>query len=301
MSVPSAVTRSAALRALIGAPGIIVAPGAYDAWSAKVIEQAGFPITYVGAGNVTAGLMGAVDVSWMTLTEMVEHTAHIVRATTTPVVVDVDTGYGNAINVIRTIQLYEGIGVSGVHIEDQVLPKRCGHFDNHQVIDEREMVRKIEAARNTCRDDGFVIIARTDAIEPLGVEAAIARANTYLSAGADMIFVEAPTTLDDLRRIPAEVRGPCMVNVVEGGKTPQLSTAEYEAMGYKLVIFPGTCLKTAAWAMRRAMRELYATGTTLGLAETMLTFDERQALTGLPEILALEAHYLRSLEDQPSR
>ena len=284
--------RNSTLRRLLSGPGLLAAPGAYDAWSARAIERAGFPLVYVGAGNLTATQMGGADISWMTLTEVVHHTRYIASAVSVPVLADADTGYGNAINVFRTVKEFEYAGVSGIHLEDQRLPKRCGHFAGKTLCEVDEMVSKVRAACAARSDPDFVVIARTDAIEPQGIDEAIRRAVAYKIAGADVIFVEAPRSVDELDRIGREVPGPLLVNVVEGGETPELALREYEELGFKIAIYPGTCLKIAGYAMGVGMRQFMATGSTVSLHAHMLSFSERQALTDLEDIRELEKVYL---------
>ena len=286
-------SRNLALRSLLAQAAITAAPGAYDAWSARAIERAGFPLVYVGTGNLTATQMGVADISWMSLTEVVRHAQYIADAVSVPVIADADTGYGNAVNVFRTVKEFERAGVSGIHIEDQVLPKRCGHFPGKLVVPTAEIVSKIKAACDARSDPNFVVIARTDAIEPAGLDEAISRALACKEAGADVIFIEAPRSETELARIGREVPGPLLVNIVEGGSTPELTLNDYETLGFKIAIYPGTCLKVAGHAMVAAMTEFMTAGTTVGLRNRMLSFDERQSLTDLALVRAREAKYLQ--------
>ena len=245
----------AQLRALLRAPSMVTAPGAYDAITARVIAQAGFPAVYMtGAG--TSASLGYPDFGLVTLTEMVANAARIVRAAEAPLIADADTGYGNELNVVRTVQEHERAGTAGIHIEDQVSPKKCGHLDDKEIVPREEFVAKIRAAVAARRDPDFVIIARTDARAVAGLDEAVARANLALQAGADLAFVEAPQTIDEIAAVPRLVQGPCLLNVVRGGKTPEVNLGDAEAMGYRVAIIPGLMLKTVLGACDAALAEL---------------------------------------------
>ena len=244
------MTRPGQLRALLGKDELVTAPGAYDCITARVIEQAGFSAVYMtGAG--TAAMLGYPDYGLVTMSEMVENAGRIAASVNVPVIADADTGYGNELNVVRTVREYEQRGVAGIHIEDQGFPKKCGHLENKVVIPLEEYVAKIRAAAAARRDRDFVIIARTDARAVLGFEQAIQRANAAIDAGADVAFVEAPESLEEVAAVPRLVRGPCLLNVVWRGKTPDVALDDAQAMGYKLAILPvllfnavvGTCDK----------------------------------------------------------
>jgi 2-methylisocitrate lyase-like PEP mutase family enzyme len=225
------------LRKLLSADGMLIAPGAYDGITARMIEQAGFQVIYMtGAG--TAATLGYPDYGLVTMSEMADNAGRIVASAGVPVIADADTGYGNEINVIRTVREYEKRGVAGLHIEDQGFPKKCGHLDRKQVITLEEYLAKIRAALAARQDPGFLIIARTDARAVLGFEEAIRRANAALQAGADMAFVEAPETLEEVAAVPKLVKGPCLLNLVWRGKTPEVGFDDAEGMGYKLAILP---------------------------------------------------------------
>ncbi|WP_052166028.1 MULTISPECIES: isocitrate lyase/PEP mutase family protein [Cupriavidus] len=254
------MTPAATLRQRLRAPGMIIAPGAYDAIGARLVEQAGFAACYMtGAG--TSAARGFPDFGLLTMSEMVENAAVMARATAIPLIADADTGYGNELNVTRTVREYEARGVAAVHIEDQVAPKRCGHLDGKEVIAHDEFVSKIRAAVEARRTPDFLIIARTDARAVLGLDEAVRRANAALGAGADMAFVEATQTLEEVAAVPRLVRGPCLLNVVPGGRTPVFDLREAEAMGYKLAILPGLMLKAAIEAGDAALAQLRATFT----------------------------------------
>jgi 2-methylisocitrate lyase-like PEP mutase family enzyme len=217
---------------------MVVAPGAYDCITARLIEQAGFPAVYMtGAG--TAATLGYPDYGLIGLTEMADNAGRIAAAVGVPVIADADTGYGNELNVTRTVREYERRGVAGLHIEDQSFPKKCGHLDNKEVIPAAQFAAKIRAAAEARTDPDFLIIARTDSRAMLGLDEAIARANAALAAGADMAFVEAPQTVQEIAEVPKRVKGPCLLNVVRGGKTPPLELAEADRQGYRLAILPG--------------------------------------------------------------
>jgi 2-methylisocitrate lyase-like PEP mutase family enzyme len=237
---------------------MLIAPGAYDAITARVIEQAGFGAIYMtGAG--TAATLGYPDYGLVTMTEMALNAARIAAASSVPVIADADTGYGNELNVIRTVREYERAGVAGLHIEDQDFPKKCGHLDRKQVIALEPYLDKIRAAAGARQDPEFLLIARTDARAVLGFEEAIRRANAALDAGADMAFVEAPETLEEAAAVPKLVRGPCLLNLVWRGKTPEIGLDDAHAMGYKLAILPALLFTAVIGACDRMLEELRRT------------------------------------------
>jgi 2-methylisocitrate lyase-like PEP mutase family enzyme len=242
-------------RALLSGPGLLIAPGAYDALTARLIEQAGFPLVYMtGAG--TAAARGFPDYGLVTLTEMAETAGVLARSVAIPVLADADTGYGNELNVTRTVREFESRGVAGIHLEDQVAPKRCGHLDGKAVIDRDAFVSKIRAAVAARDDQDFVIIARTDAVAVHGLDDAIERANAALAAGADLAFVEAPPSLDDVAAIPRRVDGPCLLNLVPGGKTPITDLQQVASMGYRIVILPVLLIGAAVAACEAVLSGL---------------------------------------------
>ena len=262
---------------------MVIAPGAYDGIGARLIEQAGFSAVYMtGAG--TSAARGYPDFGLLTLTEMVDNAALMARAISVPLIADADTGYGNELNVTRTVREYEARGVAAIHIEDQVAPKRCGHLDGKLVIPREEFVSKIRAAVEARRTKEFIIIARTDARAMMDMDEAIWRANAALDAGADMAFVEALQTREEVAAVPKRVHGPCLLNVVPGGRTPVFDLREAETMGYKLAILPGLMLKAAIEAGDAALAELKATSiapsVNRSVAETFRRFgaDEWDAL-----------------------
>jgi 2-methylisocitrate lyase-like PEP mutase family enzyme len=269
------------LRELLAGERIVVAPGAYDALSARLIEQAGFDVVYMTGSGAANSLLGQPDLGLTTMTEMASQAARICAATTLPVVADADTGYGGPLNVRRTVQEYERAGVAGLHIEDQVFPKRCGHFEVKQVIPVDEMVGKIRAALAARTDPNLVIIARSDAAAVEGLDAAVRRGEAYQDAGADALFIEAPRSVEDLRTIGRSFRVPLVANMVEGGATPLQPAAELDAMGFRLVLYAGALLRTAAFAMQQTLEYLHTTGSTIGMEDRLITFDERNRVTDL--------------------
>ena len=287
--------KSATLRNLILDKDILVMPGAYDAASAKIIEQVGFKAVTLGGYPSSASILGKPDVSLLTLTEIVNHTRNIVEAVDIPVFTDGDTGHGTVTNVIRTVREFEMTGAAGLFIEDQVFPKRCGHMEGKQVIPTEEMIPKIKAAVDTRIDPDFIIMARTDALAINGIDDAIERANLYKEAGADLIFIEAPNTKEHMIRINQEVNAPTMAIQVEGGKTPFFPAKDLEEIGYNVVVFPISTLYAAAWAVRNVMEELYTTGSTIGSIDTMISFDNFNQLLGLVEIREKESFYYNEI------
>jgi 2-methylisocitrate lyase-like PEP mutase family enzyme len=261
MTTPSALAKStppSRLRELLRQPQLVVAPGVYDGITARLAQQAGFPAVYMTGAGVSASL-GYPDYGLLTMSEMVERAGVIARSVTVPVVSDADTGYGNELNVTRTVRDFESRGVAAIHIEDQVSPKRCGHLDGKVLVGADEFVSKIRAAVAARRDADFMIIARTDARTVTGLDDAIARANAALEAGADLAFVESPLSREEVEAIPHRVNGPCLLNVVQGGNTPVWDLREVQQMGYRLAIVPGACLLPALVAMDAALDELAAT------------------------------------------
>ena len=252
---PSSTT--AKLRALLQQDGMLVAPGAYDCVGARVIEQAGFPAVYMtGAG--TAATLGYPDYGLITMSEMAENAGRLATAVRVPVIADADTGYGNELNVTRTVREYERRGIAGLHIEDQGFPKKCGHLDNKAVIPLDEFLAKVRAAAAARTNPDFLLIARTDARAVIGFEEAVQRMNAALAAGADMAFLEAPQTPAEVAAVPRLIKGPCLLNVVSGGKTPVLDLAEAERLGFKLAILPGILFQTALAAFDAVLADTKA-------------------------------------------
>jgi methylisocitrate lyase len=283
----------ALLRKILQDPEILIAPGAHNAFTAKIIEQAGFKAVYMTGSGAAMDLLGLPDLGFLTMSEMVAHARNIVQATSLPVIADADTGYGNALNVMRTVREYEGAGVAGLHIEDQVAPKRCGHFSGKEVISREEMIGKIKAALDSRRDQNLVVIARTDARAVMGLQEAIERGVAYAEAGADMIFVDAPESAEELSLIARSIPAPLMANLSEGGKTPLLSAQELQDMGYKLVIYPRSAAGAAAKAIQELMAVLKRDGTTEKYLERIISFEGRNQITGLAYYRELDKKYLR--------
>jgi 2-methylisocitrate lyase-like PEP mutase family enzyme len=249
------MSKTEEFRDLMRQDEMIIAPGAYDCITARLIEQAGFEAVYMtGAG--TAATLGYPDYGLVTMSEMADNAGRIAEAVSVPVIADADTGYGNELNVVRTVREYERRGVAGIHIEDQGFPKKCGHLDNKVLIPLEDYLAKIRAAASAKRDPNFLIIARTDARAILGFEEAIRRANAALEAGADMAFVEAPQTLEEVAAVPRQVKGPCLLNVVWRGKTPDVSLDDAQGMGYKLAILPALLFTEVIGLCDRLLQEL---------------------------------------------
>ena len=280
------------LRALLAQEKLITAPGVYDGLSARIAEAAGVAVLYVSGGAI-ARSMGYPDMGLVTLTEMQKRLEEIRAVTALPLIVDADTGYGNALNVIRTIRAYARSGAAALHIEDQVEPKRCGHYEGKQVVASAEMVQKIRAAVEACGDSGLLIIARTDARAVLGLDAAIERGNAYAEAGADMVFVEAPQSVEEIERIALEVKAPLVINMFQGGKTPLVPAEQLTAFGYRIMLVPSDLQRAAIRAMQRAAAEIRTHGHTTAMTEDMASFAEREELIGLAEAQALQHRFLK--------
>src|SRR3984885_7880666 len=279
------------LRQLIARDGYTMVPGAYDTLTARLVEAAGFDAVYLTGGGYSRA-SGYPDRGLLTVVENVHFIGLTVEAVGIPVIADADTGYGNAINVIRTVREYEKSGVAGFHIEDQIAPKKCGHYEGKEVIPKAEMVGKIKAAVDTRRDRDMVIIARSDARAVEGLSAAIDRVNAYLEAGADVGFVEAPQTVEELRVVGRSVNGPNLVNVFEGGKTPMLAAAELAEMGFRLGIYPSQTHRAAIRAAQRVLAVLKEDGHTTRIESELCTFQERELAVGTAAWRELEEKYL---------
>jgi methylisocitrate lyase len=273
--------RTTRLKQLIAAPEILVMPGVHDALGVRLAEAAGFDALTAGGYGATATLLGRPDSSQLSLTELADMYSRFCDATELPMLADADTGFGNVTNVARAVRLYEKAGVAGLFIEDQVFPKRCGHMTGKAVVQPAEWLAKIKAALDARDDPDFVIMGRTDALAVNGVDDAIERAQLARTAGADLLFVEAPTSVDQMRRICREISGPCLANNVETGLSPLLPAAELQKIGYAAVVFP----VAATYAVAYALRELFATirksGSSADFLPQMLKFDEFNELVGL--------------------
>jgi 2,3-dimethylmalate lyase len=282
----------ASLRAMFGAGETVLAPGCYDALGARLVEEAGFPAVYMTGFGSAASHLGRPDVGLMSLPEMVDNARRIASAVDIPVVADADTGYGNSINVIRTVREYEAAGVAAIHIEDQVMPKKCGHMEGKQLVPAGEMVAKVSAAVAARRSDEFLIIARTDARAVEGLDEALTRAQMYADAGADALFVEAPQTEAEIETVARSFPDvPLLFNYAEGGKTPPVSYERLRELGFSAVIFPLTLMLVATQAMRAALSRVKAEGTPIELLPSLLGFDEFVDFIGLPEIRELEQRF----------
>jgi 2,3-dimethylmalate lyase len=285
----------ATLRELIDAGEMVLAPGCYDALGARLIEAAGFSAAYMTGFGSAASRLGRPDIGLMTLPEMVDNARRIVQAVDIPVVADADTGYGNPLNVIRTVQEYETAGVAAIHLEDQVMPKKCGHMEGKQVVPAAEMAAKIEAAVAARRSPDFLIIARTDARAVEGLDAALRRARRYWEAGADVLFVEAPQSVSEIEAVAEEFPdAPLLFNYAEGGKTPPVTYEFLREKGFSLVIFPVSLLLAATGAMRAALDRIKADGTPIELLPSLVPFDDFLDFIGLPEVRELERRFAGS-------
>lgn len=277
---------------LAGRP-IVVAPGVYDALSALLVERAGFAAAYLSGASIAYTRFGRPDVGLIGMSEVADTLALVTDRVDIPVIVDADTGFGNALNVMRTVRAFERAGAGAIQIEDQVSPKRCGHLAGKALVTADEMTGKVKAALDARHDARTLIIARTDAVAVEGLDAALDRAQRYAEAGADILFVEAPQSLDEMRRVTKRLapKAPLLANMVEGGQTPMLSAAELEAMGFSLVIFPGGTVRALAHAARDYLDSLKAHGTTAPFAERMFDFAEMTGIVGTDDMLATGKRY----------
>ena len=255
-----------------------------------LIERAGFPLVYATGGGIARSI-GLPDLGLLSFTEVLQRVKEIVRSTSLPVIADADTGYGNALNVIRTVREFEDAGVAALHIEDQIFPKRCGHYEGQSLISAQEMKGKIEAAVHARQDRDMVIIARTDACSAFGLDEAVSRAGNFVEAGADAIFIEAPRSLQEIKAIARQIRAPLIFNMTEGGKSPVVSMAKLEELGFKIVLLPSDLQRVFIGAARRVL-EARLRGE-VGLLEGMSSFKERDEMVGLDSYLHLEKRYVR--------
>ncbi|WP_413174907.1 isocitrate lyase/PEP mutase family protein [Anabaena azotica] len=285
------MSTSQKLRELLARPEIIVIPGVYDCLSAKLVEQAGFDVAATSGFGIAASTLGLPDYGFLTATEMLYSVGRIAQSINIPLIADCDTGYGNALNVMRTVKDAVQIGLAGIILEDQEWPKKCGHFEGKRVIHMNEHAGKIRAAVEARGDSSLVIIARTDARAPLGLEEAIRRGQAYMNAGADMLFVEAPQSVAELQTIAAAFPNiPLVANIVEGGKTPAISPAELQNLGFKIVFFPLTALMAVTEVMSACFRHLKEQETTNNLPNLM-SFQDFQELMKVPQYLQIERQY----------
>jgi 2,3-dimethylmalate lyase len=280
------------LRALINAKEILVLPGVYDALSARIAERVGHKAITIGGYAMTGSLLAEPDSSQLSLTEMSDHYARVCAAVEVPCLVDGDTGFGNVTNVRRTVREFERAGVAGLFIEDQVFPKRCGHTPGKDVIPTVEMIAKIKAAADARVDQDLVIMARTDAIAINGLDDAIERANLYREAGADLLFIEAPRSVDDMKRICREGAFPQLANMISFGLTPELTARELQDIGYAAAAWPVASVFAVTRTLESLMKRLLIEGKTSGAKDEMVMFDDFTTLMGLPQLREREQHYL---------
>lgn len=305
---PTPTARRERLRALLSdgltGAGTLVLPGATDALGVRLIEEAGFEAAYATGAGLANAQHGVPDIGLVSLDEVVDHVERLASATHLPLVVDADTGFGQPLMAMRAARRLERAGAAALQLEDQDMPKRCGHFDHHALIPTEHMQAKLVAVRQALEDPATVVIARTDARSVLDIDEAIRRGHAYVDAGADVIFVEAPRTVEELERVGRELAGvPLVVNVVEGGKTPQLSLAEYRDLGFGIVLFANFLMRAAIRAGSDALAHLRATGETASYADRIATWEERQRLFHLPEFSSAEAHFdapANALSDVPA-
>lgn len=284
------------LRKRLQQPGLIVAPGVHDMVSLKLADAAGFDALYMTGFGTVASHLGLPDAGLATYTDMVGRVRQMSTLSRTPLIADGDTGYGGLLNVAHTVQGYETAGAAAIQLEDQEVPKKCGHTPGRRVVPMADMVRKIEVAVASRRSSDFLIIARTDARSSLGLDEALRRAEAYARAGADILFVESPESIDEMRRIGENIDRPLLANMVDGGRTPVLDRATLTELGYKLAIFPVTALLAATQAMQAVYATLAAHGSSAGMAQPLMVFEQLTALMGFPEVHAFERRWA---EDSP--
>jgi methylisocitrate lyase len=283
---------STILRRMLDEPEIIVLPGAYDALTARLAERAGFRAVFTTGFGFAATVLGVPDYGLLTMSETMDRVRHVVRTLSVPLVADMDTGYGNALNVVRTVRECVALGVAGIILEDQEWPKKCGHFEGKRVIPAEEQAAKLRAAADARGDDDLVIIGRTDARQPLGLEEAIRRGRLYRESGADVVFVEASRSVEELQEVARAIPdAPLFANMIEGGKTPLLSSAELQRLGYKVVVYPLSALFSAAKAVEETYRALFEQESTVGRADAMVSFQEFEEIIDVPGWQALERRY----------
>jgi 2-methylisocitrate lyase-like PEP mutase family enzyme len=286
---------AARLRQLPGGSSYTIAPGAVDPLTARLVELAGFDAVYLTGGGYSRS-QGFPDLGLLTMTEITAWIARVVETVSIPVIGDADTGYGNALNVVRTVREFERTGAAALHLEDQLAPKRCGHYDGKAVISIAEMVGKIKAAVDTRRDERFVIIARTDARAVEGLDAAIERVEAYLAAGADVGFVEAPQSRAELATVADRIKAPLVANIFAGGKTPALPAADLQALGYRLGIYPSQAHRAAIRATEDVLAELRRSGDTAAIEHRLATFADRETAVDTKRWESMEQRYLRDIE-----
>lgn len=281
---------STRLRELLRAGDVVVAPGVWDGLSARLVARAGFPAAYATGGGI-ARSMGYPDLGLLSLSEIASRLANIVEHAGVPVIADADTGYGNALNAQRAVGEFERAGVAALHLEDQTFPKRCGHYDDKSVVPAVEMAQKLRAARDAMTDSDIVLIARTDALAVEGLDAAVERAHAYAAAGADVIFIEAPVSMEQIEAIARRVSQPKLINMFQGGKTPLVPVARLKDLGYQIVIIPSDLQRAAIRAMDDVLAAIARDGSSAALAERMASFTEREAVVDTAGYLARDAKY----------
>jgi 2-methylisocitrate lyase-like PEP mutase family enzyme len=281
---------STQLRELLRAGDVVVAPGVWDGLSARLVARAGFPAAYATGGGI-ARSMGYPDLGLLSLSEIASRLANIVEHAGVPVIADADTGYGNALNAQRAVREFERAGVAALHLEDQTFPKRCGHYDDKSVVPAAEMAQKLRAARDAMTDSDILLIARTDALAVEGLDAAVERAQAYAAAGADVIFIEAPVSVEQIEAIARRVPQPKLINMFQGGKTPLVPVARLKALGYQIVIIPSDLQRAAIRAMDDVLAAIARDGSSAALAERMASFTEREAVVDTAAYLARDTKY----------
>jgi 2-methylisocitrate lyase-like PEP mutase family enzyme len=281
---------STRLRELLRAGDVVVAPGVWDGLSARLVARAGFPAAYATGGGI-ARSMGYPDLGLLSLSEIASRLANIVEHAGVPVIADADTGYGNALNAQRAVREFERAGVAAFHLEDQTFPKRCGHYDDKSVVPTAEMAQKLRAARDAMTDSDIVLIARTDALAVEGLDAAVERAQAYAAAGADVIFIEAPVSVEQIEAIARRVPQPKLINMFQGGKTPLVPVPRLKALGYQIVIIPSDLQRAAIRAMDDVLAAIARDGSSVALADQMASFTEREAVVDTAAYLARDAKY----------
>ena len=282
------------LRALLAKSAYAVVPGSYDVLTARLIQLAGFEAVYLTGGGYSRS-NGYPDIGLLTMTEVVQWISRTVEAVEIPVIADMDAGYGNALNVVRSVREYEKTGVAAFHLEDQISPKKCGHYEGKQIVSKAEMVGKIKAAVDTRRDADMVIIARSDSRAIEGLQASIDRVNAYLEAGADIGFVEAPQSAEELAAIPKQLIKPALANIFEGGKTPPLPKKDLEAMGFRIGIYPSQTHRAAIAAAKKVLAVLKRDGDTAAIESELATFNDREEAVNSRHWRELETKYLKDV------
>lgn len=278
------------LRNLISSANIQVAPGVFDGLSARMVERAGFEVVYASGGAIARSI-GYPDLGMISMNEVCQRLAHIVEVTKLPVIADADTGYGNTLNVHRTVRSFERLGVAALHLEDQQFPKRCGHLAGKTLISKSEMVQKIRAARDARHDSDFVVIGRTDAIAVEGIDSALDRAHAYAEAGADVIFVEAPESLEQIEKIAGNVKHPKLINMFYGGKTPLVPVSKLQELGYNIVIIPSDLQRAVIHTMENVLATIKRDGDSAAIKDQLASFTAREEVVGTDDYLELDEKF----------